>query len=141
MRALLIDNDADDLDSFRKIEKLQHLVSESAICGTAVGETKLTASMWVKPAVDELAQIIGLYLGGNVHGQRLPGVARALDDLDHIRPLVLTESCHPVAASSPARWMNLENFAGDDHALNFAGAFANGAQLDVAIILLRRDSL
>jgi hypothetical protein len=32
--------------------------------------------------------------------------------------------------------MDLEDFARDDHPLNFAGSFADGAQLHVSIILL-----
>ena len=39
---------------------------------------------------------------------------------------------------SPAGGVDLENFAGDDHALNLAGAFADGAELDVPVELLHR---
>src|SRR6185437_8961905 len=38
---------------------------------------------------------------------------------------------------SPARGGHLQNFPRDDHALDFAGALADGAELDVAVELLR----
>src|ERR1700729_2517606 len=40
--------------------------------------------------------------------------------------------------TSSARRMDLEDLAGNDHALDLAGAFADGTELDVAIELLSR---
>src|SRR5271170_5131784 len=39
---------------------------------------------------------------------------------------------------SAARWHDLENLARDYHALNLAGSLADGAELYIAIVLLRR---
>ena len=46
----LVYHDADDLDVVRRIEFADAPVSESAICGIALGETNDTASMCLNPA-------------------------------------------------------------------------------------------
>ncbi len=60
---LCVHDDADDFDVVGRLEN-SRTRSESAICGTAAGETKLTASMCVKPASIRPSQIAGLRLGG-----------------------------------------------------------------------------
>ena len=67
LSALFVHDDADDFDVVGS-RSSGTTASESAICGTAAGETKLTASICVNPGIDEFAQIIGLDLGRDVAG-------------------------------------------------------------------------
>ena len=53
--------------------------SLSAICGTAFGETKLTASMCRKSCRDQRTQILHFALSRNLSRDTLPGIAGAFD--------------------------------------------------------------
>jgi hypothetical protein len=55
--------------------------SLSAICLTCLGETKLTASICLKPARSELAQVFCFVIGRNYFLQSLPRITRAFDEL------------------------------------------------------------
>src|SRR5947209_5657959 len=50
---------------------------------------------------------------------------------------ILPEQARSVKPSNGPKWLFLQQLAGDDHALDLAGAFADGAELYVAIELLR----
>ena len=63
----------------REALNLRMTSSLSAICLTCLGETKLTASMCLKPAASECFQIFSFVFGGDEIGQSLPGIARAFD--------------------------------------------------------------
>ncbi len=134
LRALLIDHDADDLnvggrrDLGKNLLRVRHLRN-----GRRRDKTHRVNVL--ESRLDQLAKIAGLYLGRDIARQTLPRIARALDDLDgFIHSNHLTASKR--TAASTARRINLENLPRDHHALNLAGAFANGTQLHVSIILL-----
>src|SRR5580658_10607510 len=121
--AFFIDDDADDFDVLGRVEKLKHGFGIRHLRDGGGGDEADGVNV-LKAGGDEFAQVGGLGFGRDMRGDALPGIAGAFDELDVL------------AHRSSARRGHFEDFAGDDHALYLAGAFPDGAQLDVAIELL-----